>query len=110
LAEPVRDQWAEWLLERRYGSDPERRKDFLDFLIPVRERVLRGADVKDGEILLDVGTGDGLITFGALDLLGKQGRVILSDISQDLLNYRYDVGHAVRGHLGKPIHRTPSST
>jgi arsenite methyltransferase len=87
LAEPVQDQRAEWLLERRYGSDPERRKDFLDFLIPVRERVLRRADVKDGEILLDVGAGDGLIAFGALDLLGKQGRVILSDISQDLLNY-----------------------
>jgi ubiquinone/menaquinone biosynthesis C-methylase UbiE len=34
-----------------------------------------------------VGTGDGLIAFGALPLVGKQGRVIFSDISQDLLDH-----------------------
>lgn len=38
-----------------------------------------------GETLLDVGCGDGLIGFGALDLLGDDGHVILSDISHDLL-------------------------
>jgi SAM-dependent methyltransferase len=38
-------------------------------------------------VLLDVGAGDGLIAFGALPLVGEQGRVIFSDISQDLLDY-----------------------
>ena len=36
--------------------------------------------------LLDVGCGDGLIGFGGLDRVGRTGRVIFSDISQDLLD------------------------
>ena len=47
-----------------------------------RER--RSATWRD---LLDVGAGDGLIAFGALDLVGEDGRVIFSDISQDLLDH-----------------------
>jgi arsenite methyltransferase len=43
--------------------------------------------VKRGETLLDVGTGDGLIAFGALDLGGKDGHVVFSDISRDLLDH-----------------------
>jgi arsenite methyltransferase len=38
-------------------------------------------------VLLDVGTGDGLIAFGALDKVGEAGQVIFSDISQDLLDH-----------------------
>ena len=34
-----------------------------------------------------MGTGDGLIAFGALNRLGPSGRVIFSDISQDLLDH-----------------------
>jgi arsenite methyltransferase len=40
-----------------------------------------------GDTLIDVGTGDGLIAFGALDRLGASGRVIFSGISQDLLDH-----------------------
>jgi arsenite methyltransferase len=87
LAEPVRDRWAEWLLERRHGGDPEDLKSTLDFLIPVRDRVLRNAALTGGEILLDVGAGDGLVAFGALEIVGEGGRVHFSDISQDLLDH-----------------------
>lgn len=87
-AEPVRDQWSRWLLERRFGSDdPEQREKELEGLLPWRDRILKNAAVKQGETLLDVGAGDGLVAFGALDLIGKNGRVIFSDISQDLLNH-----------------------
>ena len=88
MADSARDKWAEWLLERRFGGDdPERRKMSVDFLIPVRDRVLDNAGISGGETLLDVGAGDGLIAFGALDRLGKDGRVIFADISQDLLDH-----------------------
>jgi arsenite methyltransferase len=87
LAEPVRDRWAEWLLERRHGGDPEDLKSTLDFLIPVRDRVLRNAALTGGEILLDVGAGDGLVAFGTLEIVGEGGRVHFSDISQDLLDH-----------------------
>ena len=59
----------------------------MEFLIPVRDRVLRNADLSAGETLLDVGAGDGLIAFGALDHVGNDGRVIFSDISRDLLDH-----------------------
>jgi SAM-dependent methyltransferase len=53
----------------------------------VRDTVLDRARLRPGDTLLDVGTGDGLIAFGALERLGPSGRVIFSDISQDLLDY-----------------------
>ena len=87
MAEQGRDRWAAWLLERRHGGNPEDLKATMDFLIPVRDRVLGNAALTGGETLLDVGAGDGLIAFGALDLVGEEGHVIFSDISQDLLDH-----------------------
>lgn len=85
MAEPAHDRWAAWLLERRHGGDPEDLKATMQFLVPVRDRVLRNAGLSAGETLLDVGAGDGLIAFGALELVGEEGRVIFSDVSRDLL-------------------------
>ena len=59
----------------------------MEFLIPVRDRVLRNADLSGGETVLDVGAGEGLIAFGALELVGEDGRVIFGDISRDLLDH-----------------------
>ncbi|HET7478143.1 MAG TPA: methyltransferase domain-containing protein [Rubrobacteraceae bacterium] len=87
MTEPVRDRWAEWLLERRDGGDPVQQKASLEFLFPIRDRVLENAGLSGGETLLDVGAGDGLIAFGALDIVGKNGRLIFGDISQDLLDH-----------------------
>jgi arsenite methyltransferase len=79
------DQWARWILERRHGGDPEALRRTMEFLGPVRDRVLANAEVREGDTLLDVGCGDGLIGFGALERVGSSGRVIFSDISDDLL-------------------------
>jgi|SRR5436190_14078554 len=87
MISPHRDHWAEWMLHRRFGGDPEQQKTMLDLLYPVRDKVLRNAGLSEGGTLLDVGTGDGLIAFGALEQVGERGKVIFSDISQDLLNH-----------------------
>ena len=87
MAGPVRDRWAEWLLERRDGGDPDQRSATMGFLIPLRDRVLYNAALSYGETLLDVGAGDGLVAFGALEPLGENGRVIFADVSQDLLDH-----------------------
>ena len=82
------DRWHQWLLDVRFGGDAARReKDLTEFLYPVRDTVLDRARLRPGDTLLDVGTGDGLIAFGALERLGPSGRVIFSDISQDLLDH-----------------------
>jgi ubiquinone/menaquinone biosynthesis C-methylase UbiE len=75
-------------LDTRFGGDAEARQQLLtEVWYPVRDKVLDKAQVQPGETLLDVGTGDGLIAFGALERLGPLGRVIFSDISQDLLDH-----------------------
>ena len=56
-------------------------------LYPVRDKVLDNALLLPGDKLLDVGVGDGLIAFGALERLGPSGSVIFSDISRDLLEH-----------------------
>jgi len=81
------DQWHRWLLDVRHGGDAEYREQILEALYPVRDEVLDRAALKPGDTVLDVGTGDGLVAFGALERLGPEGRVIFSDVSQDLLDH-----------------------
>jgi arsenite methyltransferase len=82
------DRWHRWLLDVRFGGDAAyREKNLIEYLYPARDTVLDKAALRPGDSLLDVGTGDGLIAFGALERLGPAGRVIFSDISQDLLDH-----------------------
>ena len=83
--ERTRDRWAQWLLERRHGGDEAELERLLPDLDEFRERVIANAEIEAGDIVLDVGTGDGLIGFAALEHVGPEGRVIFSDISADLL-------------------------
>jgi ubiquinone/menaquinone biosynthesis C-methylase UbiE len=69
-------------------------------LYPWRDEVLDRARLKPGETLLDVGTGDGLIAFGALGRLGPTGHVIFSDVSPDLLGH-CRAAAAAEGLLGR---------
>ena len=80
------DIWSEWLLKRRFGGDPERMKKITEYLYPIRDKVLSRVNLGENETLLDVGCGDGLIAFGALQRFEKC-QVIFSDISEDLLGH-----------------------
>lgn len=86
MTETQQDMWSEWLLNRQFGGDPDRMNKMLSMLYPVRDRILSNVDLKEDQTLLDVGCGDGLIAFGALEKFHKC-RVIFSDISEDLLNH-----------------------
>jgi arsenite methyltransferase len=57
----------------------------LDDLLPVRDTVLDHARLEPGEVLLDVGCGEGMIGFGALERAA--GHVVFSDISDELLYF-----------------------
>ena len=80
------DIWSRWLLHRRDADDPEVQKRAMQLLRPARDTVLDNARLQESDILLDVGCGDGLIAFGALERTST-GQVIFCDISADLLDY-----------------------
>lgn len=81
------DIWKAWLLDRRFGGDQAlMHRTLQEFLYPVRDKILDRANLQENETLLDVGCGDGLVAFGALDRL-KVGHVVFSDISQELLDH-----------------------
>jgi arsenite methyltransferase len=79
----VSDRWADWIRNRRTGGDVEYEASMLEQLRAVRDRVLDNAEVDAGQTLLDVGCGDGLIAFGALER--GAGEVVFADISKPLL-------------------------
>jgi arsenite methyltransferase len=91
-----RDRWASWLLEHRHGGDPVELVRQLPKLEEYRRRVLENAGVREGDVVLDVGAGNGLIGFGALEQVGTSGRVVFSDVSEDLL----DECRRIAGELG----------
>jgi len=85
VGERQRDIWAEWLAVHRYGGDPEVRRRMLEETAAFRDKVLDRAELAEGETLLDVGCGEGLIGFGALER--GAGHVVFSDISVDCLDF-----------------------
>jgi arsenite methyltransferase len=87
MGESKRDIWSEWLLNRRQGGNNKQTLILMKrLLFPIRDKVLFNADMDENETLLDIGCGDGLIAFGALDK-SDTAKVIFSDISQDILDH-----------------------
>lgn len=66
----------------------------------IRDRVLDGARLSAGKVLVDVGAGDGLITFGAFERVGPALKAVLTDVSAPLLKRAEDraVERGVRDH------------
>jgi ubiquinone/menaquinone biosynthesis C-methylase UbiE len=86
MTEP-RDRWRRWLVDGRPGADPAREHLLATYLYPLRDELLNRAGLQPGQAVLDVGTGTGLIGFGALDRVGPSGTVVFSDVSADLLGH-----------------------
>jgi arsenite methyltransferase len=85
MAEP--DKWSRWLAKTRFGGDQKAAELQMRGLTMLRKRLLKKAGLSEGKVVLDVGAGEGLIGFGALELVGATGRVIFSDISERLVEF-----------------------
>ena len=79
------DPWATWMLHRRHGDDGDYQRAVLLDVLRYRNRVLDGASLEAGMTLVDVGAGDGLVAFGAIERIGPSLRVVLIDVSEELL-------------------------
>src|SRR5512141_135669 len=97
MTDSQKDIWHQWLLERRFGGDLTRMKMVTDYLYPIRDKVLSHVHLEENDTLLDVGCGDGLISFGALEKF-ESCRVIFSDISDDLLRHVENLAQQINVH------------
>ena len=86
MAQSGGDVWSDWLGRRRDGGSPARRLRTLDRLAPIRDQVLAGAAIAPGDVVVDVGCGDGMLGLAALARVGESGRVVFLDVSAALLD------------------------
>lgn len=78
------DKWSKWVLANCASQDPQTAKAVQDMVV---RKVLQHARIAEGDTLLDVGAGAGLIGFAALPFVGERGKVIFSDVSAALLDH-----------------------
>ena len=79
--------WTQWLSQTRFASLSEaQRIQTLNWLQVVGDVIINNARIKEGDTVIDIGTGTGLLAFKALDALKGTGCVIFSDKFQDCLD------------------------
>ena len=79
------DIWADWLLHKRHADDPAFESLVRADALAYADRVLDLAQIQPGMTLLDVGSGDGVVAFRAIERIGPDLKVVLTDISRELL-------------------------
>ena len=97
-AEP--DLWSRWLLRQRFGGDAAREQWGRAALRRHADRVLDGCALASGMTLVDLGSGDGLVAFRAIERTGSGLHVLLTDVSAPLLAHVRGIAHG-RGLLGQ---------
>jgi arsenite methyltransferase len=96
---PTADLWSQWLLHRRYADDPQFEQAVHAMVDRYVAHLLDGAQLAPGQTLVDVGTGEGLVAFRAIERVGPTLRVWLTDVSEPLLHHAASqaVERGVRG-------------
>ncbi|MDY6897099.1 MAG: class I SAM-dependent methyltransferase [Cyanobacteriota bacterium] len=56
------------------------------FYIPIANRLVEFANLQNGQKILDIATGTGIVAFNAAEKVGSEGKVIGVDISEGMLN------------------------
>jgi len=79
--------WSTWLKKTRFSyMDEIQVQQTFNWLFSVRDEVLRLADIKEGERVVDFGCGSGLIGFGVLEKFEDKVELIFSDKFADCID------------------------
>jgi ubiquinone/menaquinone biosynthesis C-methylase UbiE len=81
------DVWSRWLLKQRSGGHLELEKAQRKTVERFADWVIDGACIKPGMLVVDLGSGDGLVPFRAISRVGPELRMVLTDVSEPLLNH-----------------------
>jgi ubiquinone/menaquinone biosynthesis C-methylase UbiE len=84
---PTADLWSQWLLHGRYADDPQFQQAVDKMVDRYVGHLLDGAQLAAGQTLLDVGTGEGLVAFRAIERVGPTLSVWLTDASEPMLRH-----------------------
>ena len=84
---PQSDIWSNWLLHIRHGGDPAYSRAMRGRLEYYADRVLDGAQLAAGMTLADIGAGDGLVAFRAIERIGLSLRAVFIDVSAAMLQH-----------------------
>jgi arsenite methyltransferase len=93
---PPTDVWSEWLLRARHGNDPAVAQTLRTQVERYADRVLDAAQLAPGMRLADIGSGDGLIAFRAIERIGPTLNAVLTDISAPMLQYARELAARLR--------------
>jgi ubiquinone/menaquinone biosynthesis C-methylase UbiE len=97
-ATPPADPWSEWLLHDRHGDDPAYASVVQTAVAAFADRVLDAAHLAPGMTLADIGTGEGLVAFRAIERIGPTLKCVLTEVSRPMLR------HAQRRALQREVH------
>ncbi|MBC8746600.1 arsenite methyltransferase [Paraburkholderia sp. WC7.3g] len=81
------DNWSKWILSLRHGDDRAHEDSVRVEITRYADRVLDFVRLRSGMTLADIGTGDGLVGFRAIERAGASIRVVMTDISAPLLRH-----------------------
>ncbi len=81
------DVWSEWLLHRRHADDAAYAQVVRGVVERIADRVLDAAKLSAGMSLADIGAGEGLLAFKAIERIGPSLRVTMTDISAPMLRH-----------------------
>ena len=79
------DVWSEWLLHRRHADDPAYHDVVKSIVRRYTDQVLDAARLSPGMTLTDIGAGEGILAFRAIERIGETLGVVLTDISAPML-------------------------
>ncbi len=79
----IDDLWSAWLGRERSGGDPDRAAVIAAQTRAFADRVLRRLRLAPGDVIVDVGCGEGLLGLAALERPGV--RVVFTDVSPALV-------------------------
>ena len=87
MSKGICQNWSQWLNETRFSAlTDEMKVQNMKWLEAVRDVILTYAEINANDVVLDIGTGTGLLGMKALEMLEGNGKVIFSDKFQDCLD------------------------
>ena len=78
--------WTQWLSETRFSHMNEIQiQQTFNWLFALRDIVISKANIKNGDKIIDIGCGSGLLAFGIIEKFSDNVEIIFSDKFEDCL-------------------------